>query len=100
MPAAIATASPDQNSGPTEMAKVLRNLQHAVSQCQDSIFITDAAGVVTRVNPAFERLSGYTPLEFVGKDLSLIIEGGAQSVDYQHLWRRVFEEKQYTRTTS
>jgi hypothetical protein len=47
------------------------------------------------VNGAFERLASRPALELVGKDLSLITEGGAQSPEYQRIWRDIFEEKQY-----
>ena len=83
------------NSRPTQMAEAFQNLQRAISQCEDAIFFADSAGIITRVNPAFERLTGYPSLEIVGKDLSRITEGGAQSKVYQAIWRRVFEEKQY-----
>jgi PAS domain S-box-containing protein len=87
-----------ENSRPTQMAEALRNLQRAVAQCHDAVFITDASGVVTRVNGAFEQLTSRPALELVGKDLSLITEGGAQSPEYQRIWREIFEEKQYAGT--
>jgi hypothetical protein len=39
----------------TKMAQAFRNLQHAVTQSHESIFMTDQAGLITRVNPAFEK---------------------------------------------
>jgi PAS domain S-box-containing protein len=90
-----AMLDPDQDSRPTQMAEALRNLQRAVAQCHDAVFITDASGVITRVNGAFEQLASRPALELVGKDLSLITEGGAQSPEYQRIWRDIFEEKQY-----
>jgi len=83
------------NSRPSQMAEAFQNLQRAISQCEDAIFFADSAGIITRVNPAFEKLIGYSSLEIVGKDLSRITEGGAQSKVYQAIWRRVFEEKQF-----
>jgi PAS domain S-box-containing protein len=86
---------PDQNSQPTRIAEALRSLQHAVAQCHDAVFISDATGVLTRVNAAFERLTGHSSMELIGKDLSFMMEGGGQSSDYQQIWRHVFEEKRY-----
>mgnify|MGYP003918925975 CR=1 FL=1 len=80
------------------MAEAFQNLQHAVAQCQDAIFIADSAGIITRVNPAFERLTGYSALEIVGKDLSVFTDGGPESKLYQAIWRRIFEEKRCTST--
>ena len=87
-----------QDPRPTQMAEALRNLQRAVAQCHDAIFIADAAGIITRVNAAFEQLTGQSSLELVGKDLSVITEGGAHCQDYQQIWRSIFEGKQYTGT--
>ena len=84
-----------EDSRPTQMAEAFQNLQRAISQCADAIFFADSAGIITRVNPAFERLAGYSSVEIVGKDLSSITDGGRQAKVYQAIWRRVFEEKQF-----
>ncbi len=80
------------------MADALRNLQHAIAQCQDAVFITDAVGVISRVNPAFERITGYSTLEVIGKDLSLILEGGALGSQYRQIRRHAVGENQYVCT--
>ncbi len=54
MHSSLALSGTDSNPQPSRMADALRNLQHAVAQCQDVVFITDAFGVIVRVNPAFE----------------------------------------------
>jgi len=77
------------------MAEALRNLQHAVAQCHDAVFITASTGVLTRVNAAFEQLTGHSSVELIGKDLSLITKDGGQSSEYQQIWRDIFEEKRY-----
>jgi PAS domain S-box-containing protein len=65
--------------GPTSWPVALRNLQYAVNQCQDVIFFTDPAGMIERVNPAFEGCTGYSSGEAVGKDLSWIAAEGPKS---------------------
>ena len=77
------------------MAGALRNLQHAVHQCQEAIFICDPTGVVERVNPAFERLTGYAAAEAVGKDLSWMVDGGPTSDAYRRIWEEVFQGRAY-----
>jgi PAS domain S-box-containing protein len=94
----LATPALIESPRPTQMAEAFQNLQHAVAQCQDAIFIADSAGIITRVNPAFERLTGYSALEIVGKDLSVFTDGGPESKLYQAIWRRIFEEKRCTST--
>jgi len=97
----LATSFPNKTSDATiKMAQALRNLQCAVTQAHDAIFIiteaagliiiteaaglisiiTEAAGLISRVNPAFEKLTSYSSIEVIGKDMSLLIADGPQSV--------------------
>jgi PAS domain S-box-containing protein len=94
----LATPALIEGPRPTQMAEAFQNLQHAAAQCQDAIFFTDSAGIITRVNPAFERLTGYSALQIVGKDLSVFTDGGPESKSYQAIWRRIFKEKRCTST--
>jgi PAS domain S-box-containing protein len=80
----------------TRMALALRNLQHAVTQSHDAIFMMDGAGIVSRVNPAFEKLTGYSSVEAVGKDLSSLIAGGPQAGDYRRIWGRIFSHQPFS----
>lgn len=80
---------------PNVMAVALRNLQHAVNQSQDVIFFTDPAGVIERVNPAFETLTGYSSVEAVGKDLSWVAAEGPSSEAYRKIWEQVFQGRPY-----
>ena len=45
----------------------LASLAAAVEQAADDIVVTDAAGVITYVNSAFERTTGYSRAEAVGR---------------------------------
>ena len=85
----------DGNSRPSLMASALRNLQYAVNQSQDAILICDAAGLIQRVNPGFEKLTGYSSLDAVGKDLSWLAAEGAMSDSYRRIWEQVFQSKTY-----
>src|SRR5258708_19982683 len=82
---------------PNPMAAALRNLQHAVNQSQEAVFICDPDGVIERVNPAFEDLTGYSSLDAVGKDLSWIVADGPMSDSYRRLWEQVFQCRTYHR---
>lgn len=46
---------------------MLQKLSQAINQTNDSVFITDKAGHIEYVNPAFERLTGYSSAEVFGK---------------------------------
>jgi PAS domain S-box-containing protein len=80
----------------TKMAQAMRNLQCAVTQSHEAIFITDAAGLISRVNPAFEKLTDYSSIEVIGKDMSLLIAGGPQSDDYRQIWNRIFQQRPFS----
>lgn len=57
--------------------------------------MTNATGIISRVNPAFERLTGYSSLEAVGRDFSLLTARGPHSEDYGRIWSRIFEHRPF-----
>lgn len=78
---------------PDVMAVALRNLQHAVNLCQEVIFFTDPTGMIERVNPAFEELTGYSSVEAVGQDLRWIAADVPMSDTYRRIWEQVFQDR-------
>ncbi|MHB8348337.1 MAG: diguanylate cyclase domain-containing protein, partial [Acidiferrobacterales bacterium] len=64
----------------------IRKLSSAVEKTADSIFITDAKGVIEYVNPSFERITGYNQEEAIGKTPRIVKSGKHDSVFYQKLW--------------
>jgi PAS domain S-box-containing protein len=61
----------------------------ALEQTSETLFITDTAGVIVYANPAFERLTGYSVREAVGRNAS-ILKGGDNSEDfYAEMWRTI-----------
>ncbi len=52
--------------------QLLRKLSQAVDQAADSIFITDREGRIEYVNPAFERMTGYSAAEAHGELFTLL----------------------------
>ena len=64
-------------------------------QIPDALFITDAAGVIEYVNPAFEGLTGYLRAEAVGQKPS-ILKSGVQDDDYYRgLWRSILAGRSF-----
>ena len=58
--------------------------------------ITDASGRMLYVNPAFERASGYSQAELVGKDPK-ILNSGRQGRDFwQRVWQTILAGKTWT----
>lgn len=87
-------ANPDNRQ--TQMAEAFRNFQQCIQHCQKAVFFTDEAGVLQRVNPAFERLTGYSSIESVGKDLSWMAAGEPLSQTYREIWQNIFEGKAFS----
>lgn len=64
-------------------------LENAVNAAEHGIFITDPTGMLTRVNPAFCRITGYSSKELLGRNMS-ILQSGATSRDYYaDLWSTI-----------
>jgi phosphoserine phosphatase RsbU/P len=61
-------------------------LSNAVEQTADSVFITDSAGCIEYVNPAFERTTGYTRDEVLGHTPRLLKSGQHRDAFYEQMW--------------
>ena len=66
-------------------AAMLR-LGTAVEQSAESILITDAAGLIQYVNPAFERIAGYSLAEVVGQNPRLLKSDAHNADFYAQMW--------------
>jgi two-component system, cell cycle sensor histidine kinase and response regulator CckA len=67
----------------------LRKLSCAVEQSGDTIMITDSDGVIEYVNPAFEKLTGYSLHEAVGKTSAILSSGQQPPAIYRELWETI-----------
>ena len=56
-------------------------------ESQESLMITDADGVILRVNQAFTECTGYTPEEAVGKTPRLLKSGRQDAGFYRTMWK-------------
>ncbi|MEK6201970.1 MAG: PAS domain S-box protein, partial [Desulfobulbaceae bacterium] len=61
-------------------------LAKAIEQTGDSIVITDKTGDILYVNPAFERITGYSKEEVLGKNPRILKSGQQDQSFYQELW--------------
>lgn len=69
--------------------ETLRKLSRAVEHSASTIMITDVEGVIEFVNPAFTRVTGYTPEEVLGKTPRLLHSGGHPPEFYRELWETI-----------
>jgi PAS domain S-box-containing protein len=63
----------------------------AVEHAGDAVFITDAAGVIQYVNPAFESLTGYLRSEAIGHTPNILKSGKHGAEFYARLWTTLRE---------
>ena len=61
----------------------------AIEQVGETIIITDPDGVIQYVNPAFEKATGYTSQEAVGKNARLLNSGKQSPEYYLNLWETI-----------
>ena len=61
----------------------------AVEQAADAVLITDTAGKIQYVNPAFTTMTGYTSAEAVGQYPRILKSGRQSDALYQGLWNTV-----------
>ncbi len=66
-----------------------RQLASAIDAHMDAVFLTDSDGRITRVNRAFETLSGYRFEEVVGNRPSMLKSGRTDPSVYANLWQTV-----------
>ncbi len=64
----------------------VRKLLRAVEQSGSTIVITDLNGTLEFVNPAFTRITGYTPQEAIGENPRILKSGKMSPEVYREMW--------------
>lgn len=64
----------------------LTRLGTAIDQAAETVVITDNKGDILYVNPAFERTSGYTREEAIGKNARILSSGRHDAKFYSDMW--------------
>ena len=62
-------------------------LATAIEQAHESIIITDCDGIIQYVNPFFERISGYTKEELIGRNPRILKSGRHDEEFYRQMWK-------------
>lgn len=66
--------------------------QSVFESASEGIMVTDAQNTIVRVNPAFSRITGFSPEESVGQKPSLLASGHHDRAFYEAMYRSL-EEK-------
>ncbi len=68
----------------------LRLQSAGLNAAADAMVITDRAGAIVWVNPAFETLTGYTSAEAIGRNPRELVRSGVHTVAfYESLWKTI-----------
>ncbi|HWR14722.1 MAG TPA: PAS domain S-box protein [Terriglobales bacterium] len=67
----------------------LSRLERAVEHAYESIVITDLEANIVYVNPAFERLTGYSKAEILGNNPRLFRSSRTTQEEHAHLWETI-----------
>ncbi len=68
-----------------------RQLSRIVEQTEDTVVVTNCDGIIEYVNPAFERLTGYTRQETLGNTPRILKSGIHDTHFYQELWNAILK---------
>jgi two-component system, cell cycle sensor histidine kinase and response regulator CckA len=66
-----------------------KRLATAVEQAAEAIVITDNRGTIQYVNPAFERITGYSEEEAIGQNPRLLKSGEHDKKFYKQMWETI-----------
>ncbi len=69
----------------------LRKLQRVVEQSPNVVIITDENGIIEYVNPSFEKQTGYSAAEALGRKPNLIKSGRHPLEFYESLWSTLLQ---------
>ena len=61
----------------------------ALESAANAVVITDRDGIITWVNPAFTKLTGYSPEEAIGQNPRLLKSGTQDQPFYENLWNTI-----------
>jgi PAS domain S-box-containing protein len=64
----------------------IRLLSAVTEQTADAVIVTDRSGVIEYVNPAVEKLTGYSSAEVIGKTPRLFKSGLHTKAEYAEMW--------------
>jgi diguanylate cyclase (GGDEF)-like protein/PAS domain S-box-containing protein len=75
----------------TERRQAAADLRIAATafEAQEGMFVTDAHGVILRVNRAFTKITGYTAEEVIGKNPRLLQSGRHDADFYAAMWETI-----------
>jgi len=72
-----------------EQEQELRRFQLLVEQAGTAIYITDEDGIIEYVNPAFERITGFSAADAIRETPAILSSGDQEPEYYRRLWETI-----------
>lgn len=72
-----------------ESEEKLLKLSAAINHTAEAVVITNTAGIIEYVNPAFEVITGYLQEEAVGQNPRVLKSGKQDAAFYRNLWQTI-----------
>lgn len=69
----------------------------ALEAAANAVVISNGEGLITWVNLAFAKLTGYTPPEILGKTLRILKSGQQEEAFYHELWETILRGQTWSR---
>ncbi|HKK13537.1 MAG TPA: diguanylate cyclase, partial [Gammaproteobacteria bacterium] len=69
--------------------ELIDRLSSVVEQTSDIVYITDPDGTIEYVNPSFERLTGYSRDQAVGRSAAILSAGEQDAEYYRNMWKTI-----------
>ncbi|MFP4380087.1 MAG: PAS domain S-box protein [Candidatus Sumerlaeia bacterium] len=67
----------------------MQRLVRAIEDAAEEVVITDLEGTIEYVNPAFERITGYSRTEAIGQNPRILKSGKHDAAFYQDMWKTI-----------
>ncbi len=68
-------------------------LAAAIDQASETVVVTDLAGTIQYVNPAFEQLTGYSRAEVIGENPRILNSGKQEPAFFKSMWATLLQGK-------
>ncbi|MEC8427631.1 MAG: EAL domain-containing protein, partial [Pseudomonadota bacterium] len=72
--------------------QMLRLHEIAFYSAHEAIMLTDENKRIKVVNPAFERITGFTEAEVIGQDPGILKSGRHDAAFYETMWQEIFKD--------
>lgn len=78
-----------------KIAQSLKLFSSAIEQVDQAVVLTDREGVIQYVNKAFEKITGFTADEAVGRTPRILKSGKQDQAVYESMWKTILSGHSY-----